>query len=95
MAYGEVGKAVSTKCDRVVKNNPGYENIVKIKDVIVGKEEVELERNIAQHAVYFKFAPVTSVEVERTFSKTILSDRRLSLTTENLNKMLIISCNNV
>ena len=97
MAYGEVGKVVCAKGDRVVRNNPGYDNIVKIRDIIVGKEEVEVEKNIAQRAVYFKYAPVTSVEVERTFSKMkmILSDRRLSLTTENINKMLIISCNNV
>ena len=70
---------------------------MKIRDIFVGNQEVNVERNIAQQAAYFKYAPVTSVEVERTFSKMkmILSDRRLSLTTENLNKLLIISCNDV
>lgn len=96
-AYGEIGKLVSAKFDRIIKNNPGFEIASKIRDIIVGKKEVEVERTIAQHAKYFKYAPVTSVEVERTFSKLkmILSDRRLSLSTENVNKMLIISCNNI
>ena len=71
--------------------------LIKIRDIIVGKQEVEIEKNLAEIAIYLKYAPVTSVEVERSFSKlkNILSDKRLCLTTENVKKMLVISCNNV
>ena len=42
----------------------------------------------------FKFAPVTSVSVERLFSvfKMILSDKRHNLYVENLEKILVIYC---
>lgn len=45
--------------------------------------------------VLFKFAPVTSVEVERSFSvvKNVLSDRRHNLKVENLKKYLVVMCN--
>lgn len=45
--------------------------------------------------VYFKYAPITSVDVERSFSafKTILSNNRRAFEFENLRKHLIIQCN--
>ena len=97
IAYGKVGASVKRKSERVVVNNPGFETIMKIKDIIVGKREVQIEKKHAQAATYLKFAPTTSVEVERSFSKLkiILSDRRLCLTVENLKKMLIVACNNL
>jgi len=47
--------------------------------------------------VHFKYAPVTSVDVERSFSsyKNILSDRRRSFLFENLKNLLIAQCNNM
>ena len=70
--------------------------IEKIRGIIVGGE-VQVERNIAQHAMYFKYTPLTSVEVERSFSKLkmILSDQRFSIKKENVKKQLVISCNYV
>ena len=43
----------------------------------------------------FKYAPVTSVDTERSFSKlkTILTDNRQKLTQEDLKKLLIINFN--
>lgn len=45
--------------------------------------------------VYFKFAPITSVDVERSLFmyKTLLSNNRRSFQFENLYKHLIIQCN--
>jgi len=45
---------------------------------------------------YFKYAPNTLVDVERTFSsyKILLSDNRRAFTFENLLKHFIIQCNN-
>ena len=68
-----------------------------MQDIIVGKREVQIEKKHAQAAMYLKFAPTTSVEVERSFSKLkiIQSDRRLCLTVENVKKMFIVACNNL
>ncbi|KAF0737604.1 Uncharacterized protein FWK35_00020288 [Aphis craccivora] len=46
--------------------------------------------------VHLKYAPVTSVDVERSFSsyKNILSDRHRSFLFENLKNHLIVQCNN-
>ena len=48
-----------------------------------------------QDFLYFKYAPIVSVEVERSFSryKNILTDNRRSFNVENLSKALIIQCN--
>eukprot|EP00102_Acyrthosiphon_pisum_P018968 XP_016656178.1 PREDICTED: uncharacterized protein LOC107882402 [Acyrthosiphon pisum] len=47
--------------------------------------------------VHFKYAPVTSVDVEGSFSlyKNILSDRRRNFLFENLRNHLIVQCNNM
>lgn len=47
------------------------------------------------HLVYFKYAPVNSVDVERSFSmfKVLLADNRQSFQFENLKKHLIVQCN--
>ena len=93
-AYGDIGRKVQKKCDHIVANNPDLKTVENIRDIIVG-DEVDMERTFAQHAMYFKFAPVTSVEVERSFSKLnmLLTEYRLSIKTENVKKFLLISCN--
>lgn len=52
----------------------------------------DLETNFL---VFFKYAPLTSVNVERSFSayKTLLADNRHSFLFENLKKYLIVQCN--
>ncbi|KAJ4436596.1 hypothetical protein ANN_16629 [Periplaneta americana] len=44
----------------------------------------------------FKYAPVVSADVERSFSqyKNVLSDNRLSLTFQNLRMLVVTDCNN-
>ena len=63
-----MGASAFKKCERVVADNPGFESITKIRDIIVGKKEVEIEDNFAQLSIYFKYASVTSVVVEKSFS---------------------------
>ena len=94
-AFVSIGLAVKNKCQRVESNNPGLETIKKIMEIIIGEHEVHLEDNIARNAQFYQYAPVTSVEVERSFSKLklILSDKRLNLTTANMKKFPVISCN--
>lgn len=44
---------------------------------------------------YFKYAPITSTDVERSFSryKTLLVDNRRSFNFENIKKSLVVQCN--
>ena len=54
----------------------------------------DIDRNIESVAC-FGYAPVTSAEIERRFSqlKRILSNRRHSLTPDNMKEMLVIMSN--
>ena len=44
---------------------------------------------------YFQYAPITSCDVERTFSiyKNVLNSKRTSLTEENLENVLLVNIN--
>lgn len=96
---GEAAEHVQTKFDRVLNNNPGFNTICRIVDLFAGQEVDFSRANVNIPSVrnyqYFKYAPVTSVDVERSFSvyKWILSERRRKLTPEHLEQLLIISCN--
>lgn len=66
----------------------------KVSRVISG-ESVNVPVSIDVSIVpNLKFAPLTSVSVERSFSafKMILSDKRQRLTVENLEKILVVYC---
>lgn len=45
--------------------------------------------------IYFKYAPISSVDVERSLSvyKNMLADNRRCFKFENLSKSLIVNCN--
>ena len=93
-AMGEVGKKVKCKWENVMKKNPGFDVMVRIVNIMKG-EGGEIPEEMEMSAVTsFKYAPVTSVSVERSFSafKMILSDKRHSLCVENLEKILVIYC---
>jgi len=46
---------------------------------------------------FYKYTPVTSTDVERSFSryKTILADNWRSFDVENIKKILFVQCNNL
>lgn len=94
-APGDVGKDVKAKCERVVSGNKDLEQMKNIAKVLEGKIEADCIDLKIEDIMCFKYAPVTSVEVERTFShlKYVLSDRRHNLTPDNLKKMLVIMSN--
>jgi len=61
-----------------------------------GKGHRELSVKVQpSEAKHFKYCPVTSVDVERTFSafKMILYDKRENFSIENLEKHIIVYCN--
>jgi len=89
------GNIIKQKCELVFSTNLDFEVIKKLATVISGSGSAEDLTYDAMEIACFKYAPVTSVDVERSFSqlKYLLSNRRQSLTIDNLKKYLIISCN--
>lgn len=85
------GKAVNKKLHQVLEKNRGLSALIKISNILTGEETSgnldglpeDLNNN---DLIFFKYAPITSVDVERSFStyKTILSDKRRSFKFENI-----------
>lgn len=100
---GNRGKLVLTKLQKVFEKNNGLRILEKISKILDGENDSNSDDfsefpddYSSDDIVYFKYAHITSVDVERSFSayKTILSDNRRSFVFENLRKHLIIQCNN-
>lgn len=92
---GPIGGEVSRKLETILSKNPGYGAVKSIGDALEGKSpRTEFP---PQFIGEFSHAPLTSAEVERTFStlKNILTDRRMNLTNEHLKWYLVLSatCN--
>ncbi|KAJ4425798.1 hypothetical protein ANN_27423 [Periplaneta americana] len=95
---GEVGKLAFAKMENVLNKNSGYDTMCKISDVLSGKKYSFVEEELeAGDICCFKYAPVSSVDVERTFSmyKSLLVDNRRSFEFENLQKVFVSYCNAV
>lgn len=78
--------------------NSGYKIMQIISKILEGQEVTKegLPEDLnADDITFFKHAPITSVEVERSFStyKTLLSDNRRSFLFENIKHTLIVQCN--
>lgn len=75
----------------MLNKNEGYRVLNQIANVISGNfvEDLAIDTTIVPK---FKYAPITSVGVERSFShlKYVLSDRRMGFTVDNLEKQLVI-----
>ena len=91
---GPCGVVVQNKIDAVIRRNPDLEKLAKIAAVLGGAADMDTLEDLSPADIAsFKFAPITSTEVERTFSvlKYTLGDRRQCLTLENLKMILIIN----
>ncbi|KAL1446681.1 hypothetical protein WDU94_003651 [Cyamophila willieti] len=80
------------KLEDVFRKNPGLETMVQVHHYINGVGQ-ELPDNIPHNiAPILKFCPMTSVDVERSFSqyKMILSDRRHGFTMSNMEKYMVV-----
>ncbi len=96
-AVGPFAIEVRAKLDYVLSHNPGYINVNSIAKILAGTPVQMDAGNMDLSPISiasYKFAPVTSCDVERSFSnyKYTLSDRRRSFTFENLRMVLIVSC---
>ena len=72
----------------------GEKKLREISKLIDGEECSLPEGWSASNVASLKNCPVQSVDVERSFSvyKTILTDRRINFTEENLSKVMICHC---
>ncbi|QQP49283.1 Uncharacterized protein FKW44_009890, partial [Caligus rogercresseyi] len=91
---GIKGEPIKEKYKSVYACNPDIAVLRSIESVISEGKEVIPKGMSPQTAAEYKFAPVTSVNVERSFSmyKTPLSDNRRRLTSENLTKFSVNHC---
>ncbi|KAL4084256.1 hypothetical protein QTP88_028102 [Uroleucon formosanum] len=89
---------VQEKMNDVLAKNEGYQTLAQISKILTGEETlmVKIPENLSLgDFAYFKYAPINSVDVERSFSmfKVLLSDNRKSFTFDDLKKHLIVQCN--
>jgi hypothetical protein len=90
---GPIGQIVKNKLESVLIKNEGFKKLNEISAVLSGEIVDEFELDVAI-AANFKYAPITSVDVERSFSvfKNILTDRRHNFKMDNLEHHLVINC---
>lgn len=90
----EKGKHIYKKHKNVLHKNKELPTMQIMADLNDNKE-VRLDGNKEKIDLwpYFKYAPITSVEVERSFSilKWMFTNRRCSMTPKNLEQILIIN----
>lgn len=91
------GKNFAQKMQAVNKRNAGCKAIVAIRDVLSGHQSDDkyVKKLSPNELTMFKYCPVTSSDVERSFSlyKGLLTEKRRSFTIENLEKHMIVYCN--
>jgi hypothetical protein len=95
-APGVVGKKIAEKLETVLSKNPGLKVIKAISRVIGGdpSEDEDVIKLSPNEISCFKYAPVSSADVERSFSvfKSILTKNRHRLTPENLEMLMVCNC---
>lgn len=90
---GARGDTFKLKADQVFSKNEGYLTLRQLNDALVHGTSTVPETMTTNPAILsqYKYAPITSVDVERSFSeyKLILTDRRTGFVQDNLEKHLI------
>ncbi|XP_022166130.1 uncharacterized protein LOC111041895 [Myzus persicae] len=98
--FGEIGISIHEKYKIVIEKNTGLKTIIKINDILTGQRKsfdgLPEDLTVSDLA-YFKYAPLTSTDVERSFSryKNLLAPNRRGFDFENLKQTLIVQCNDV
>lgn len=96
---GTVGAAVIKKFMSVIENNTGFKILKNISEVFIGnftnfERELDLYKLETHLIPKLKYCPITSVDVERSFSifKHMFTDKRHNFLLENFEKHLVINC---
>ena len=94
-----VGIRVRIKLDAVLDRNEGYHLCSKLRTIFEGGEALPeiFDHFSVDEELNLKYAPLTSTDVERVFSrlKCLLSDRRRSLTLPNLARHLSLEFHSI
>lgn len=92
---GTIGNSIYDKFNKVINKNAGYLKLKKVRKILEGETVNDFDFNISLECIAkLKNAPITSVDVERSFSisKHMYSDRRHNFLLHNFEKHLIINC---
>jgi hypothetical protein len=92
---GDTANSIKTKLDSVVNKNVGFEMMKNISMSLSEHSSINHTIYTVKELLAFKYAPITSVNVERSFSmfKSVFRSNRQSFLFENISEMLIIYCN--
>ncbi|KAF0701519.1 DUF659 domain-containing protein [Aphis craccivora] len=95
MVSGNNGRIIKEKVSDLIHKNGGFQILKQISDVLSGKKECYLPPNFTpMMSTCMKYAPITSVDVERSFStyKMILTEKRTNMTPQNMEMYIVINC---
>jgi len=76
---GQKVKSVYDKFSKVLSKNEFYDTLTKILKILNGKSvTIQTSEDLSSNDIFFKYAPITSVDVEHLFSryKNVLTDKR-------------------
>ncbi|KAF0754913.1 DUF659 domain-containing protein, partial [Aphis craccivora] len=95
-AQGHMGEIVKNKFANIIERNSGFQIIKIIRDILIGKNQqgsLDIEFTPSD-IVNMNYAPITSVDVERSFSqyKNILRPNRRNFSFENLQQYVVSHC---
>lgn len=92
---GALGESIVTKFNGVLQRNPGWKVVTDIASILENGGPLTTSTFNLEQIACMKFCPITSCEVERSFSryKNILSEQRTSFAMDNLEKYIISHCN--
>ena len=78
-----------------VYNAENFDTFASVVDALDACEAASILGLTPMELASMKFAPITSIDVEKSFSrlKHILNDRRQKFTFENLKQVLSVHCN--
>lgn len=93
-----VGNLVQRKINDILTKNIGYKTLNTYSKILNGEctsMNILPEDLKANDLIFFKYAPLTSVDVERSSStyKILLAYNRHSFQFENIKKYLVVQCN--
>lgn len=93
---GLIGQKIIEKLNNVLLKNTGFLEIRKLAGILEFDENSSQTNYTIKEVCAFKYAPVTSVDVERSFSlyKNFLRPNRESFVFENLKKNFFVYANN-
>lgn len=88
---------MNEKTANILSKNPGYYQLKEIQDILEGKTPQKPTKFSIEQLTAFVQDPLTSCEVERSFScyKAMLRDNRRRMTTENIRHCLVVNCNSI